>query len=630
MARGRQDRATWAHKDRAIQIGLIALAITYAVEAILELLVTGQPLGPVRVWREYFATSGFTNSLVYAMPWILAFMSLLAFGIYQIRSGRAQMIAGLVEPPSVTSTVDFDSLRASAKSIQGAMHPAQGAFYVKALVQPRAVYRRISEKVVPYTRSFGVSATVTVDLPPTAAEHDVVLPLLLAGRGSIQNGLQVHNQAGTRVSTIAGLDGAAVTLAAMASVVAEAGNSAIGSYYAPRAFQYGDTTVRASLHDVMAAVVSGARNNFLPGIAQRPAKDDDFVLHVLRRAWAIPGVGRTVAQAIGALWDDYPVCVTVPAGEAVTSPLGLGARFSYHERILLVEKRQTVRHAFAELRRDWRAYAEAQGSIGESAFLSKVRARGEIFKELLYLGGRGLSNLLRHALAVRPGSIVLPLLPAARARSYHLEVAGPEDSYLMSQPIVDIKGDAAVPALVNLVPHSFSPARGQRHAHLYIRGGPTQPLQGLYYKVFFTERTPGSMASSLVIAASSLFIAIIIAKVAVHEATNGQLEGGVGLLDVLLVFPITLAAATSIRAGASPLSGDMASRFSIFATVVVSLCAVGLSAAPFVLAAKPTVANLTLAWGTVILTLALLTVAAFGSWLRRVVVHARYLSRKGG
>ena len=104
------------------------------------------------------------------------------------------------------------------------------------------------------------------------------------------------------------------------------------------------------------------------------------------------------------------------------------------------------------------------------------------------VGLNKLTSFIRHFFGVRSSALSFPLTNAGRARSYHLEFKGPADTYMARQGFEDLRG-SPLGILGEPQESAVSPARGQRHSHLYIRNGDPW-LSRVRYRVSYSSGHP--------------------------------------------------------------------------------------------------------------------------------------------
>jgi len=167
---------------------------------------------------------------------------------------------------------------------------------------------------------------------------------------------------------------------------------------------------------------------------------------------------------------------------------------------------------------------------------------------------------LRLFLGLRPYQINIPVDLALLSRSYHLQVEGPSDQYLMEQSLqchyckkrVSTGWRADPPSSARTVGrncnHQDSGAhhpdwyfrlrrrRGQGYAHLYMRGYSLSGLQDLDLLIGFGETPPGTLASAVV---TSMAVVVLIGLVGVISPAGDTPASDIPAL--VLAFPVIAA-----------------------------------------------------------------------------------------
>ena len=202
----------------------------------------------------------------------------------------------------------------------------------------------------------------------------------------------------------------------------------------------------------------------------------------------------------------------------------------------------------------------------------------ETIVPLLHLTSLGLLNVL---LGTRPITLTVSARGASYAQSWHLQVNGPDGTYLGDQRLVDsvftINGGPANDE--STPPHyRFRKRLGQPYLHLYTRHFPEPRraddgvLENPRVQADYFEVPPGSLLRAMVSAGACLFLVWIIAII------NSRVpDPGTDAPAVLLAFPAVVGAWLGFES--SPrrlLEGTLAARISLIATVATSILASGL------------------------------------------------------
>ncbi|MEJ1155159.1 hypothetical protein [Microbacterium marmarense] len=329
-----------------------------------------------------------------------------------------------------------------------------------------------------------------------------------------------------------------------------------------------------------------------------------------------------LCSLIGELVWNYPICVRL---ERHSSGKSKSVRLTVERRVV------------PELFGSGSVALETDGALSESGDTSGGKITNAA--SLVTLGLRLLDAIRRFA-GVPASVITHDLTNASRAASYHLQIAGPPGYYAARLRLLDVLGRRIEPAAIDAVESDSAILRGQRHAHLYLRGASgarDAKLEAGYY-----ERTPGSMAVATAAALATLVVTGIIAAAQVSAALAAcdSLVGSAadqclrlspantgaseGLLQILLTFPIALVA-MSARRNDAVWGGVLVARVTNAAVVFLTLCALALS----VFAGALTPAGLSVAWIVVTGLMTVVLGSAGTSWILRSLIHIRYVRNAG-
>ncbi|WBP93222.1 hypothetical protein O6072_18325 [Mycolicibacterium neoaurum] len=181
------------------------------------------------------------------------------------------------------------------------------------------------------------------------------------------------------------------------------------------------------------------------------------------------------------------------------------------------------------------------------------------------LGGKieGARNSVRRLLGVRPAVVSYPLANSRLADSYHIEIKGPEGTYLGRQRAV-IKPNNKEKELDG-VRCAMQARFGQRHSHLYIHGG--EDLRDVYFENHFFERVPGSVGRATMTCLAAL---VLIVLCAFSKLSVGYLPP-TDLMAVLLAVPAVAGAWAGLGGGDEMTGESLVARISQLETFVASL-----------------------------------------------------------
>lgn len=433
---------------------------------------------------------------------------------------------------------------------------AQALTFIDAVVYPRQVYRRISEHAEATHRSLAIKTTYTVSIDKQAGsddDPDYVVPLFLFPKGEIQDGLKAYRGEDSRVSTLSTRDVHVFAAAVVRSLVFAAGTGAYSAYL-------------GSLEkEVLKAIASPLQPS------EQVLSEIRIRLLGLNAGSSDDGLLDTASAMVSELAKYHPICVPVSARDVRNT------RWPWAHRLRL--EYRTIPPLKAVDREPW---------------------------------WQRLADAVRLGLGVRLNRLFIPIPNAFRTNSYHLEVAGPQGTYLARQGTIPDQTRLAMRA-------HMQPRRGQRRAHLYV-----QQLDHngeVLFATQFFERAPGSFAATT---ASAWAAAIVIGVLAIREGLNlPPSSGGVGaLLPALLAVPIAVASWNRGLAQAVE-HPSLLSRTLTFGTILVSLGAFAFAVVPGqVLSPGAIVWNLFAA-----LALGLALVSTFSWFLRLAMEH--HFSRSG-
>lgn len=484
------------------------------------------------------------------------------------------------------------------------------------IVRPSTHVRRITESIEPYTRSTRIRSTYSVRLP-AGTDAPVVIPIYLSARGELESGLRVYLGDSTRLSTLGHSESVAYTAGVLRNLVSRAGRGSLRKY---RSGLEGDV-----LQFLAAWIKSGTMTEL-----QRRARFEEAISLTARllelRADDNEALGRASA-ILFELLRNYPITVAASAEPSPKSRTSATVRITVERRSAVPHLAKTrLSEVFAEL------FEPTTPALAKNSPKGwRVRTLGSQFGELasrlgrLFLKlGRNLVDAARFFAGVSSNRIAFPITAARKARSYHLELRGPEQTFTIQQFLatddgLEVSTDLLAKAARGL--ETELPV-GQRHAHLYLRDA-TEFSGGLRFIAVFAERTPGSMAVAAVTSAVATVIALLMALQAIEVSLDPSYEPN-DLFDVLLAFPFLVATASVLRPQTSIWGGVLASRISMLITVLSCLATLAVSTLPDRYLAVP----VSVAWLVIVLVLVSNSLAAGVAVLRRYVVHRSFVYRR--
>jgi len=435
---------------------------------------------------------------------------------------------------------------------EGLLTFSQAYVFVQAIAYPRGFFRRISENAQPFHRSLHIESTysVHIDEDPDEGSMDYVVPLFLFEKERIQDGLRLSDESGRRLSSLSSQDIATFAAAVVRALMSAAGVAAYEHYLR-------DVEARALL-----AIVSN-------GVPDSELNEIENLMSMVPGDPGREGLADTAFSVVSDLTKWHPICVSVPADKVLA--------------------RQWP-HVF-RFKMEYRTIPPIQ-VVG-----------GETFRQKLETGARLL-------LGVRLNRLFIPLVNDLRTPSYHLQVSGPEGTYLSKQGTIPVESSLDLDARVQ-------PRQGQRRAHLYVRRRRTK--DDAWFAAHFFERSPGSFASTT---ASAWAAAVVVTLLALHE-TQQQLQPVTSILPALLAVPIAVATWSGFDAARTARHPSLLSRTLTILTIVLSLTAFAFAVLPEnVFEASDTLWTLVSAVG-----IALALVSSI-SWVLRLAVE-NHFSRRG-
>jgi|GEM_PF-2311156 len=366
--------------------------------------------------------------------------TLIAYGIVFVRGAALRTgnvrhgVTSMVRPQDIDELFDNGS---------GTLGNAQAALFVNALISPRTTYARITEHLELYHRSTKIRSTYTIRIPSAHVGTDVdfIVPLYVpARRSELQNGLRVFDGGGKRVSTIDSGRQVAFAAAVMRRVLHATGAAAYK--------QYVDV-----IEPKVLAILASHR-------APSPVRVSAIVeaISLLPRAKGTEHRISTTISLFRVLARVQSISVLVPA-EAVTK-----TQWPHLHRFTVERREVSV--------------------LGNGP---EVRA-----PRLVSLG-----DFAKQALNVRPNRMYYLISAAMRTHSYHLEMEGPEGTYLSEMEVLPRAGT---------IDAQMAPRLGQRRSHLYT----TRVSAPFYVAAAFNERGPGSFASTTLTALAASLIVLLL------------------------------------------------------------------------------------------------------------------------
>lgn len=373
--------------------------------------------------------------------------------------------------------------------------------YVVGAMRPHLLRMRTTERLTPQSRSLLRETTHELQLPAGAS---AIVPVLLLEKGYLQDFREVSDAAGKSLSVLTFFESTALALAVIERMV----KSGFDRDWDPSQI----TAYRAHEDRILRAI--GSRS-----LDENEAQNLTRALDGLSRLKPSSDHPSRIDEAgllITLLHKYYAVCVELPG-----SASGLQ----------IVNIRDHV--------------------------IPKSNMRDPSKRSLA-----GLAGLIRSMTGSRPARYWVSCRLAMFARSYHLELVGPDGLYLARQRFFHPDRDVLEGAGVY---DRWTSRRGQRFAHLYLRAA--HRYRGEIVAQFgFIERPPGSLAFATVAAFATSSV-ITLAWLAPPESER--------YLPFLAATLLTFPAASAVIAGFNAPSnfvGVMAfSRIGVAANLAIAI-----------------------------------------------------------
>lgn len=513
--------------------------------------------------------------------------------------------------PGDSASLTTDPQALAAALANGTPTSDQVDFFRDMIVDPASWFLRISESIEPYTRSTAVRTTYSVRVPGT--QNTLTIPLHMSRRGHLESGLRITAGPDERVTSLTHVESAAFSIAVVGALVDRAGVTAA------RKFRSRTPSLESRVSEVMTSSESWGGLNEV-GQNQRFGVVVAICSEITGLKKRSDESLNEAAAMVMALYRNHPICV-----RKSPSATGVVARFTVERRVLVpMLARVSWRLIFKELLQP--ASLAPPGLVryrllvNALLLLETFAFRASRFVTRLV---RKASDALRVLLGVGSSVIAYPLTSATRTSSYHLELRGPEKTYLGQQFFESGDGVPVAADELSLMEMMTEQPFGQRHSHIYIRNA-DEAVAGYRYVSTFFERTPGSMAVAAVTAFSAFVVTLILALQGMTKSLVNYDPSG--LLQILLAFPFAVAAASSVTGNRTIWGGVIASRVWMSITVLSTLAALLVSTLPRRFFPFP----VDMAWVVILAVLAANLVATAGSWFARVRVETHFISRQQG
>lgn len=395
--------------------------------------------------------------------------------------------------------------------------------FIRFFFDPKIFYERISETVEPLTRSVSITRNYTI----TASVRrggSVALPLKLQQGHETMNGLRLTDSEGRRISSMS-RKRTITEILAFTRLGAEMCSESATAVYDDQ------------LEKRVAAL-----------ILQSGTNTEEDILNVQNDILSLPVAGAeyewirsAVARLISLCATEYPLCVEMK-DESVP---------------------ERGRGKFGS-KRDERSEHSWRLTLRERVIFDYNDRKMNSWKKL--------EDLVRHSFGIRPLRFSIPLTSADLTESYHMQVVGPEYTYLARQEIISRTKTGDLGLL--LTTSAMAQARlGQRHAHLYVRNGDIP--SNSYFSVRFYERMPGSIGRSSMSALSAAAL-IWLGYFAYLVPVSGDSEKLIPSWEfaaLVLAFPSAIALWTGMESNRVLSEGVLISRVTTLITIGLSTLA---------------------------------------------------------
>lgn len=543
---------------------LFAVGLSFALSALLDPAVSGDDaVWPLRRISQLPTTGRIILAIV------LCGWGLLLVVVYARSSWAVRTVP--VSVPGRKLRVSTSAIRREAESFT--LSRDQAFVFWQTLIHPEDRFLRISEGVEYGNRTMRVRSTFTI------ATHDLedemyVIPVVIVKRGTLQSGITFATGE-SRVSSLSHTRSIAFALAAISTLIEQASAVALAEY---QTRLLGGLSISRRVEQMLVRTRPVARS------AAREISDAITRLPCPRRRRIFL---VAAASIVSHLRKRYSICVPVDGpGRSVgieNSPRVIVERVAIAARRIREDRPRTLRDRM------------------ESRRLRAVALLNTVF-------------------GIAPTELTFPTSAATRTRSYHLTLRGPENTYLSHQELVYSRdhGVRVGRRKLSKLPYTMRARYGQRTAHLYVRNG--QRFGKFEYLCHYRERMPGSMSTAFVGAITTAVIAgaICVATLA------GDGADAVGLLQIMLAFPLALTATSSIKQKSPFWGGDLAARAATIVTVVILAATLWVSTiasfAPYALTGS--------LWVLVIVAMASNVLFTLAAWLTRAATQRKFLQRQ--
>lgn len=440
------------------------------------------------------------------------------------------------------SGFDRNVLISSAKRIEKSLTADEAITFQRLLVQPNRFVESMNERMIPLIHVIESEITQTIILPEDLTPGEYILPLLQRPKDQLGDGISIRNSRGEMVSQMPHVDILAYSLAVLRfwagsvgklqTYVSEVEPKVAEAFLAPPNSTEVQRVRSKEFSLEMKTIFSGSQtrsSQHLTAEQRRLQRSHAKFLQMAEEL--IAHISQSKLIAISYIIDDSDLGKTT-YGHRVTFSL-------YMRNIPLGQLDIRIKTIFERIREN------------------KYRIR-TVLPEIV--------DKLRGWLGIQVHVIQSTLDNANRAKNYHLEIKGPDGTYLGRQEMrsfngIEIGTDQSF---------SMSPRRGQQTSHLFVYNGENYGER--VYVAHFFERMPGSMAGATWSAAVSTLIILLCAFVSLDLFGEGR-GHGTDLVAILFALPVVVVLWAGFEKQQSTIGDVLFARLVKLFTIVLSFTA---------------------------------------------------------
>lgn len=482
-----------------------------------------------------------------ASPWLLIpLFGVITYSITYFYVSWKYYTAQHKNSPTKRMLPDVDAAIKASEEFRQQMSRGEAYAFLSYLCSPAISIERISESVEVLGRTLQVNSSSTFKMYPNAYLHGTcILPIELVQRGHLVDGLRLFGPSGGRISSLARDNASGYILAVLTEYLTSLGSSTLDQFQKstinyPEFADSADNEKKVmTLEEAVVRVVS-SDTPYSAGDIQ-DLTDAMFALPCKRQKRE--GL-KDCAAVVRELASHYLILVEVPCRSDENASNAGGNSRQARLRIAATRRIIPFRH-------------NTDVSLRKSNRIEQIIDF--------------LRNSTRRLLGVQSALVSYPLVNSRRAQSFHIEIKGPEGTYLGRQRVVTQPNNIEVD--LNDVRCAMQPRFGQRHSHLYVHNA--VELRNAYFENHFFERVPGSIGRATI---TSLAAFILITLCALTKLDVGYVTG-TDLLAVLLAAPAVAAGWAGLGGGDRITGESLVARVAQIETFVMSLFTAWLFAA---------------------------------------------------